>query len=70
MLGKPFRIENKQQDEGWRDSGIRSVSKDIALPMARKFSKRPSVWGMVRVVDVRTGEVIATYSSGKESPVE
>lgn len=59
-----YRIESRHQDEDWEPTGTAYDSLHRAVYRAGGMAEDASVWGMVRVVDTVTGEVVAKFPVG------
>lgn len=71
-MDKQFKLQNRYQDSGWEDFGGTNRQNDIyedesiACGEALEFSKNSMFYGMLRVVELGTKNVIATYTAGKK----
>jgi len=62
-----FRLQNKYQDSGWKNlDNVKFYQQDLASTQARNLSKNSIFYGMVRVIDSKTKQVIATFTNGQE----
>jgi hypothetical protein len=60
-----YRIENRHQDEWWEDSGQpHLVDRDAAIRQAQMMATEAMVYGMTRVIDCATGEILQTFAAG------
>jgi len=59
-----FVLENRYQDSGWESLDERFHNLQMAKDCAYKLSKDAIAYGMIRIVDFNTGEVMVTYPAG------
>lgn len=62
-----FTLQNKYQDSQWEDAGRTDFyDEEPARIEAKILSKDSIYYGMMRVVNLETSRVVATFSAGKE----
>lgn len=62
-----FKLQNRYQDEGWENTGFRFTEEWQALRKALECSCDSICYGMVRVINEDTGEIVVTYGAGEGS---
>ena len=60
-----YKIQNKYQDGGWEDLGFRYLVKSQSLEKALECSCDAICYGMVRIINEDTDEVVVTYAAGE-----
>lgn len=62
-----FILQNRYQDSQWEDVGHTDFyDEEPARIEAKILSKDSICYGMMRVVNLETSRVVATFSEGKE----
>ena len=62
-----FKLQNRYQDLGWEDVTDAEFNyQDLASNYAQNLSEDTISYGMVRVVDIDTSKIIATFTDGIE----
>lgn len=61
---RQYQIQNRYQDSGWEQTNESFADKYEANRFAFECSKRPVVYGMVRVVDTLADKVVVEYGAG------
>lgn len=66
MAKNRYRLQNRYQDSGWEwlEEAYSTNDLGAAIRTADKLSEDAIIYGMVRVVDIITQEVMATYAAG------
>ncbi len=59
-----YKIQNRYQDSGWMDLDRGDLSAGNACSMAFELSKDSIAFGMTRVINTETGEVLVEYPAG------
>lgn len=62
-----FKLQNRYQDEGWEELGIRFEEEWRALRRALECSSDAISYGMIRIINEDTGEIVATFGAGEGS---
>ena len=63
---KRYQLQNRYQDSGWELLNEEFDSVGDAVITASRYSMKPIVYGMVRVVDVKLREIVVTFPAGLE----
>jgi|SaaInlStandDraft_4_1057021.scaffolds.fasta_scaffold192803_2 hypothetical protein len=62
-----FKLQNRYQDSDWGDLGhAKFHQQDLASRHAQNLSENTISYGMVRVIDIDTSKIIATFTGGVE----
>jgi hypothetical protein len=66
-MSKRYRLQNRYQDSGWEYLAYEEFEHcGDAICRASELSEDAVAYGMVRVVDKKTGRVVITYPAGKK----
>jgi|APSaa5957512622_1039677.scaffolds.fasta_scaffold06372_5 hypothetical protein len=62
-----FTLQNRYQDSQWEDAGHTDFYEEQPARIEAKILSKDSIcYGMMRVVNLETSRVVATFSAGKE----